>query len=574
MKNSEITEAFIETNKLHPTVQEIYTRSSDSYSRFKTLFLKKEHLINLQNANKVGILAEIKSIWFTKENSLFIYNYCTTTVEEINGFGHSILFVKIFTPTSGIFSKNINYCLFVLTKHEAIIYAIESDTNNIVYTDFSCKLLSQPCSLEVQKDKLFIGCTDGNVYSVIYKVVPLLGYKTMSLYTTSNFIARAVKTVFRRKYEEVHHLSVGKMYLAALNNNLSIFEFKNNLKSIKTFSLSKKYVSCQILEEEPLLVSCTEPNGNRDFFSFEGKVFSKEHCEFVKEGESMAVVSDTTKQVVLRKSNGISFLYLLAQNEDQLVNFKPDSPSENCEQINVDLGVKSIYLKNNTLIILSNNKIKEYEIFSYKKMLLNCRTEEIYSLHKNYGDLNFMIKYFELLADNENVYKIEAFCKNKNIKRFAFFCYLAQALKKIWTLNLCDIFKKSETLIYFNNLVKKFVNLENKVKMSNGFIDELAQTYYYCSFLNDYNIKYTETLEIILTKSNESFKRKTLKQLLKIFEKNKSIDSLLKTMNNMCPALFYIIVIKKRTVVVCLCQLINKSIAHLHFIFQINKFLN
>lgn len=535
MKNSEITEAFIEVNKLHPTLQEIYKKSSDHYSNFKTLSMKKEHLINLQNVDNQGILHETNSIWYTKNKSLYIYNYCTTAVEEIKGFGHAVQFVKLFTPTKGIFSDSISHCYIVVTKHEAIIYAIENETNNIVYTDFSCKLLSQPSVVNVSNDKIFIGCEDGNVYNVIYKVIPILGFKSMSLYTCSNFISRALKTILKRKSDVIKTMSVGKTYLAALNNNLVIYDVTNLIKQVKSFGLGKKYISCQILEEQPFLASCTEPNGNRDFFSFDGKIFSKDFKENIKDNDTLEAFSDMSKQIYLRRSNGISFLSLLTQNEDQLINFKPDMPNENCEQINVDLGMNVIYLKNNTLIVLSSNKIKEYEILNHKKLLLNCRTEEIYTLHQNYGDLYFMVKYFELLAENENVYRIEPFCKNKNIKRFAFFCYLAKALKPIWRESLHGIISNNEKLIYFNKLTKKFVNLEKKVNLSGDFIEELSQTYHYCSFLNDYGIIYDETLETILTKTNESFKKNTLQKLLKIFEKNKSIDSLLKTMNNMCP---------------------------------------
>lgn len=547
MRNSEIAEAFIEVNKLHPTMFEIYTRSSSAYSNFKTLNLKKEYSLNFENHDEFtlyGILNEINMIYYVEKNNLHLYNYCTCVTEHIQGFSTPIKIVKCFAPLSGIFNQaNVKFCLFIATQYDAVIYGIDSDNNGIFNTDFKCKMLSIPLSCNIQKGRIFIGSEDGNTYEIIYSTIPILNYKTMSVYSPTTFIMRAINALFKRKADRIISISSSTEYVISLSQRIDIFSITGSLSHIKTITPAVQYLNVQIIEEQPLLFYCIQRNGNRDYYTLEGKVFTKD-VEFNITGKDnnvhLMIQTTKNKAVYLRKNNGIVFLSLFSFNEDQLVNFKTNAPCENYEQINADLQVNTIKITSESLLILSNSRLKEYEIFTHKQLLLNCRTEELYSIYKNYGELYFTIKYYELLAENEIVYRVESFCKNQNIKRFALYCFVAKLLKKIYKIDLCNMFSTGNAdYIYFSNVVKKLKNILSKLNEQNKeailFIDEITQTFHYLNYLNQYHISYNETLESILFHENSKFKEVTLQKILDFFSKHRSIDSLIRTMNNVCP---------------------------------------
>ncbi|KAL6120870.1 hypothetical protein NUSPORA_02321 [Nucleospora cyclopteri] len=545
MKNPEIAEGFIEINKIAPKKEEIYYNSSKFYSSLKTLSLKREYRISAPDGERYGIIPEMHSIWYTKESSLFLYNYSSCTTEEIKGFSTPLLFVELFKAPAGIFADEIKFCLFVCTNTDCIVYAIEQETQSLVNTDFFSKLPGAPTAVASHSSGyLMVGTSDGEVIKVTLK--SFLGYKYLSLNSPLNILDRALKTIFRRKAERARDFSLGKKQAVVLGKNITVYNVETLRKEMETDG-GIRYIKVQIVEEDPFFFYALTASGERDFFDQNMKKFPLKKFSmksFFQSEPSFSEISPLVrsmknKLICINKCNGISILSLCTLNGDQLVNFNASKPAENQEQTSVDSDVKAVHLSDSSLVLLSAGRISEYEIFSSKRLLLNCRTSETFQLYKSYGDIHFMIRYFELLAENENVSKIEPLVKSDSLREHALFCYVAQLLKPVWKEDLLKMHSTAnEKFFLMTSSIRKLRNLQSKPKQgkrSYEFIDELIQTFYYTSLLSEYKISFRETLETLLTAENSLFRKNTLKSLLDIFSKNKSVDSFLKTLSNKCP---------------------------------------
>lgn len=545
MKNSFIVEGARYSNQLLPLKNDIYLNGSSSYSNLKSLLLTKEISIPKINFISSGLISEIQSVWYVVQNnlsySLHIFRYELNSYEILPDFTSKILFVKIFKPIKGIFNHKITYCLLVCTEIEIIIYGVENDTQSIVNTEFSCKLSSIPVCIEINNGSIFLGCSDGDVYSAIYKSIDLFNYKYLNLYSPGNSILKTLSSVFKRKKQKVSKMSVGSKYLVALTKNLEIYNIKSGIYKINEISIdNSSYIAIQIVEEDPLFFYCLLPNGHRDYFTSE-RIFSLPPPVVESLEAERLVFSTPSNLLTIRSSSDRSSFSFCSFNEDQLRNFSRTKAIENYEVHSIYQQVLDANLTENNLLMLTSNSVLHYTVLDSKKFLLNCRSQEIYLMYKNYGDVEFMIKYFQLLSDNEDISKLEGLCKNESIKTHALFVWIYTLIKPIWTIQLSK-FKSYEELnsseLCLDDIVKKLKILKQRLpfgyETAKEFIDEFIQTSFYISILLDYSISFSESFESILT-SDSDFKNSTLKSLLDLFTLNQSVDSLLKTMQNNCP---------------------------------------
>ena len=67
-------------------------------------------------------------------------------------------------------------------------------------------------------------------------------------------------------------------------------------------------------------------------------------------------------------------------------------------------------------------------------------------MYRNYGDLEFMIRYYELLALNEDVTRMEGICKDDHVKNQALFVYIYSLIKPIFGIDLSALIRIERTL--------------------------------------------------------------------------------------------------------------------------------
>jgi len=560
MRNLQIVEASKYVNEPLPLKSSIYQNGSSVYSNLKNLVLKREISLHSIPSQNCGVLPEIQAYWFCSQqntqNSSYDLNLCRydlNSVEVLSNFTTSIRFVQTFKPIKGIFNAKIGKCLFIVTDGDAFIYGIENDTNNIINTDFSAKLTSYATCLEINKGSIFIGCEDGNVYQAIYKSIDILNYKFLNLYSPGSGIIKTITGIFKRKSSKILGISLGDRFLVALlSNKVEVYKINGYIYKVNSIKVENSYLSIQILEEDPLCFYCVDVNGVRDFYA-EKKIFSLDPpipLSFEPFGSKRHSWSTSSHLLATKHIHDKSLLVFSSFNENQLRNFCKSNSVENYELISIYQTIYAISLADSHLYILLANKLVIYSILNAKKFLLNCRTEEIYMIYKNYGEKEFMIKYFELLTENEDVTKLEGLCKNDNAKIYYLFIWIYKLISPIWKIDIScihassahpDLSGKASECDFFTlaeQIIKKLKILRSKLgynyQPACDFLDEFVQTYFYCSLLSDYGIPYSETFETILTKETD-FKNATLKCLLDLFAFNQSIEPLIKTMQNSCP---------------------------------------
>lgn len=548
MRHSSIIEASRYSNELLPLKSDIYRNGSSVYSNFKNLVLSKEVSIPKVCSEECGVLSEIHAVWWVVTEglqfNLSIHRFDLGTTEMLSNFSTCVRFVKVFQPVRGIFNSKIQNCLLVVTESDAIIYGIESDTHSIINTDFSCKLCSRVTCVEINHGCIFLGCADGNVYQAIYKSIDLLNYKYLNLYSPGNTILKSITGIFRKRPQKIARISVGERYLVSLSDRLEVFKIEGGMYRVSAIELEGHgYIGVQIVEEDPLLFWCVCTNGARDFFSTE-KFFSLDPAVVESSDGEKIVLSTPTRFLSIKKTYERSTLVLSSFNEDQLRNFSRARPVGNYEVVSIFQHVLSADLSDKSLYVLTEDRVIHFSILDSKKFLLNCRPQEIYMMFKNYGDVEFMVKYYELLTENEDTSKLEGLCKNESARNHALFVWIYTLIKPVWTVDLYSL-KSSDPLVepevdvsVLDGIVKKLRILRSRIgqgcESALEFIDEFIQTNFYASLLADYNITFSETFESILTKDTD-FKKTTLKSLLDVFTLNQSIEPLIKTMQNNCP---------------------------------------
>ncbi|ELA41330.1 uncharacterized protein VICG_01570, partial [Vittaforma corneae ATCC 50505] len=300
------------------------------------------------------------------------------------------------------------------------------------------------------------------------------------------------------------------------------------------------YVDVQIVEENPILFYCVQPSGKRDFYSTE-YLFFRDPAVVESSEQARMVHSTPSKFLSTRSGSERSTLVLHTFNEDQYKNFSRGRAVENFEIVTVYSTVLGAELTDSDLYIHTPNGIIHYTILDSKRLMLNCRTQEVYQMYRNYGDVEFMVRYFQLLTENEDVSKLDGLCRNDSIRSHALFVWIYTLVRPVWRMDLSQLKASEESLAHeavLDDVVKKLKILKQRISpgydAARGFIDEFVQTYFYISLLLDYNIPFKETFESILTRDGD-FKTLSLKSLLDAFTASESIEPLLKTMQNGCP---------------------------------------
>lgn len=543
MKNSSIIEGARYSKQLLPLKNDIYHNGSSTYSNLKNIVLSKEISIPKSTAISQGLLSEIQASWHVTQNTftydLHIFRYELNCSETLSSFTSKILFVKVFKPIKGIFNSKITFCLLIITESDIIIYGIENDTHSIVNTDFSCKLYTTPVCVEIHNGNVFLGCIDGNVYHAIYKSIDLFNYKYLNLYSPGNSFIKNITSVFKRKKHRITSMSAGSKYLIALTRSIEIYNVESGIYKINEIPLNdfNSYVSVQIIEENPLFFYCVLSNGIREYYNTE-KMFSLDPPIIENSETDRILLSTPSSLLSIRSTTDRSSFVLSTFNDDQLRNFSRTKPVENYEVISIFQKVLDANLTENDLVVLTPDTVLHYTILDSRKFLLNCRTQEIYLMYKNYGDIEFMIKYFQLLTENEDVSKLEGLCKNESIKTHALFIWIYDLIKPVWSINLSTLKTIDENEFCLDEIIKKLKILKQRLPYgydsAKQFIDEFIQTSFYISLLLDYNVTFSDSFESILTGETD-FKNTTLTSLLDAFTLTQSIDPLLKTLQNNCP---------------------------------------
>lgn len=548
MQYPSIKEASKYANELVPTKDSIYSNGGALYSGFKTMALKKEFSIPDADYSKSGILQQIKMVWYATSNTLWLYNYDTNTTESIPNFSSDVQQVFCFTPIFGIFHPRIKLCLLVITESNILLYAI--DNGAIVNTDFSCGLYFPVSSVAINNGRIFIGCKDGNAYQVVYNSIDIIGYKYMNLYKPYSIVS-SICSIFKRKKRGILAISASENYLVVLDNiNITVYSISNGMSKDYMIPCMEEYCMVQIIEDSPLLFYCIQKSGKRDFFTKE-KILSRDFPigDFASENSegSQAVLksniiirSDKDRLLSIRLGSSSSVL-LISFNTDQLRNFSRLRPVENFETLMIHSYIKAVDVYNESLVILTDTKISTYEILDSRRYLRSCRSQEVWAMYKNYGDIEFMVRYYELLAANEDVSRMEGICRNDNIKNYAFFIFIYNLIKPVFSVDLAQLLENKgngELLQILDSIISRLKHVRNKIPMhfdeAKMFIDEFIQTYNYVSLLYGYSISFKETFESILTKDGD-FKSSSLKTLLATVSLSQSIEPLLKAMKNSCP---------------------------------------
>lgn len=547
MRNTAIIEAARYSSHLLPLKSDIYRNGSHSYSNLKILLMNREIHIPKVDALKTGILSEIQAFWYVTQHNLTytlnIFRYDLNSLESLPSFESNITFVKIFKPIKGIFNPKIQFCMAVVTESDIIMYGIENDTLSIINTDFSAKLYSKASCVEIRDGNIFLGCYDGNVYHAIYKSIDFLNYKYLNLYSPGNTFIKSISSIFSKKKNKISHISVGKKYLVSLSKSIVVYNIECGIYKVYEIPVDTCYSHVQIVEENPLLFYCVQSTGTRDFFSTE-KLFSKDAPLIENSELSKKIYSNDTKLLSIRSDSEKSSFVFVSFNEDQLRNFSRSKPVESFEVLTLYKEVIDADLSDSNLYVITPGSIIHYSVLDAKKFLMNCRTQETYLMYKNYGDVEFMIKYFQLLTENEDVSKLDGLCKNDSIKSHALFVWIYSLIRSVWSVDLYTLktthmsedVSLSESEL--DDVIKKLKVLKQRLdfgyEAAKSFIDEFIETNFFTTLLVDYNITFRESFESILTRDSD-FKIQALKDLLNTFTLNQSIEPLLKTMQNNCP---------------------------------------
>lgn len=78
-----------------------------------------------------------------------------------------------------------------------------------------------------------------------------------------------------------------------------------------------------------------------------------------------------------------------------------------------------------------------------KRLLINSKNQEIYSKLKSYRDVEFKIKYYESLSDNEDVEKLKEIVKNDNIRQDSLFIFIYKLILPIWRTDIYSMKSKN-----------------------------------------------------------------------------------------------------------------------------------
>lgn len=530
-----------------PSIRDIYTGSDQTYAVQKMMVKRREIGIPKIEYKRCGILPVMNALWFSNGKNLVIWRYESNEEEEIGTFSSEVLEVIIFAPKAGIFNERISHCLFIATEKQLMIYGIEKDTLCLVNTDFVASSPSCVRCAEASNGELFIGCENGKVYQIVYKSVDSWSFKIMHVYDpSSSILSSLVPSVLKRKKSAVKALSLGKRFMVSLDRNAIIYNIEGGMYKVREVVLCKEYADVQIVDEreDSVFFYLMQRDGSRDFYENSRLVMTKRSPNIgdMTEIKEMRVHGSDRRLCMARNGRyDGSIVTVISLNEDQICNFDKLKISESYEVVVMKSDIELIGIDGRTILLLGNKRIFIYEIQTIEKFLLNCRSEEIFSMYKSYGEREMLVIYYELLASNEDVGRLEYLClKNDDSQASALFLYLYRLIRPILSIPFEDILN-GERNIYLERIQSKMKNIRGKIKARHlkegyDFIDEFLQTCFYMNVLYEYSVNLEgRSLEYVLLEDSEEFKKRTLKSILEMFKVNQSVEPLIKTLSARCP---------------------------------------
>nr|AGE95644.1 nuclear pore complex protein nup155 [Encephalitozoon cuniculi] len=530
-----------------PLIRDIYTGSDQTYAVQKMMVKRREMSIPRIEYKRSGILPVMGALWFSNGKSLVIWKYESNEEEEIGTFSSEVLEVMVFVPRAGIFNERISHCLFVATEKQVMIYGVEKDTFCLVNTDFVASSPSSVRCAAVENGDVFIGCENGGVYQVVYKSVDSWSFKIMHVYDpSSSILSSLVPSVLKRKKSAVRALSIGKSFMVSLDRNAAIYNIEGGMYKIRDVVLCREYVDVQVVDEkeDSVFFYLMQNDGSRDFYENDRLVMTKRSPNIgdMTEIKEMRVCTSGRRLCMARNGRyDGSIVTTISLNEDQICNFDKLKSSESYEVVVMKDDIELIGIDGRTVLLLGNKKIFVYEIQTVEKFLLSCRSEEIFSVYKSYGERETLVLYYELLASNEDVGRLEYLClKNEDIQLSALFLYLYRLAVPILNIPFEDILN-GERNIYLERIQSKMKNIRGKIKAKHlragyDFIDEFLQTCFYMNVLYEYSVSLEgRSLGYVLLEDSEGFKKRTLKSILEMFKVNQSVEPLIKTLSARCP---------------------------------------
>ncbi|CAD25407.2 NUCLEAR PORE COMPLEX PROTEIN NUP155 [Encephalitozoon cuniculi GB-M1] len=530
-----------------PLIRDIYTGSDQTYAVQKMMVKRREMSIPRIEYKRSGILPVMGALWFSNGKNLVIWKYESNEEEEIGTFSSEVLEVMVFVPRAGIFNERISHCLFVATEKQVMIYGVEKDTFCLVNTDFVASSPSSVRCAAVENGDVFIGCENGGVYQVVYKSVDSWSFKIMHVYDpSSSILSSLVPSVLKRKKSAVRALSIGKSFMVSLDRNAAIYNIEGGMYKIRDVVLCREYVDVQVVDEkeDSVFFYLMQNDGSRDFYENDRLVMTKRSPNIgdMTEIKEMRVCTSGRRLCMARNGRyDGSIVTTISLNEDQICNFDKLKSSESYEVVVMKDDIELIGIDGRTVLLLGNKKIFVYEIQTVEKFLLSCRSEEIFSIYKSYGERETLVLYYELLASNEDVGRLEYLClKNEDIQLSALFLYLYRLAVPILNIPFEDILN-GERNIYLERIQSKMKNIRGKIKAKHlragyDFIDEFLQTCFYMNVLYEYSVSLEgRSLGYVLLEDSEGFKKRTLKSILEMFKVNQSVEPLIKTLSARCP---------------------------------------
>lgn len=530
-----------------PSVRDIYTGSDQTYAVQKMLVKRREMGIPKAEYKRCGVLPAMSSLWLSNGKSLEIWRYESNEVEEIGVFSSEVLEVVVFVPKAGIFNERISHCLFVATEKQVMIYGVERDTFCLVNTDFVASSPSSVRCVGAGNGDVFIGCEDGGVYQVVYKSVDSWSFKIMHVYDpSSSILSSLVPSVLRRKRSPVRALSVGSSFVVCLSRNAAIYNIEGGMYKVGDVALCREYVDVQIVDEKEgsVFFYLIQKDGSRDFYENNRLAMSKRSPNIGDMTEIKEMRVSTSRDRLCMVRNGRydgSIVTVISLNEDQACNFDKLKSSEGYEVVVMKDDVELVEVDGRTVFLVGNKRVFVYEVQTVERFLLGCRSEEIFGVYKSYGERETLVLYYELLAGNEDVGKLEYLClKNEDAQVSALFLYLYRLVKPVLDIPFEDVVS-GEWNVYLERIQSKMKNVRGKIRArylraGYDFIDEFLQTCFYMNVLHEYSIGLEgKTLGNVLLEGSEDFKKRTLKSILEMFKVNQSVEPLIKTLSARCP---------------------------------------
>lgn len=571
MQYPSLHEARKYVEELPPARSSVYSNGSVVYSNCRRVVLRKECAIEPGEPGACGVLPVLGLFWRATGQSLLLYDYTSSRVETIAGFSSNVQHVKVFEPRAGCFDSRVRFCLFVATACDAFLYAI--DGNAVVSTDFTARLRSPVVGVAAADGRVFVGCEDGCLYEAVYGCIELLGYRYMSMQRTRSMLS-GMFDIFRKRRGPVRALAAGKRHVVVVGDEIEVYWTAGGLNKEQSIAVDDEYVAVEIVEDSPLFFYCVLRNGRRDFFTAK-KMHSRDFpvslaaYESNREGIKMVDGGALPNETVLRNraasfkstpdailgwvSGDASHFVLTTFNAGQLRNFSRTRPVENFETFTVYAPARAAAINGNQLAVLCDRKVAVYEVLDDRRFLATCSTADARLMLQSLGEVEFQAHYYALLAEHEDVGRLEGMVGNGCTANHALFVCLYRMFRPIFYKPLAELHcapLSDEADAVVSRLRSLSGRIGRHCAEAAELIEEVCQAYGYTLLLRTYGVVPDESLASIVcpecsnstiqavrsvATDSDDFRATSLRALLAAVPHGQSIEPLLKALKSRCP---------------------------------------